>query len=367
MMTVRVLMLLPNLRVSSGVSTYAMNHYRMVNHGMFHIDFALLKDVPSAYYEEILKTGSNVYVLPPLKNLKHHMKKCRDILSDGAYDIVHDNCLMSTYPMMLTAKKYVNIRILHSHSAKLGETSFREKRNKLFVHFLLKTASHYMACSSKAGSALFGKRSFDIVPNIINVDVFKFSQTIRDKVRERYQCVDKCVIGTVGRLTDTKNPFFAIDVIDKVIDLIPNVEYWWIGSGVLDNRVVQYVKKMKNSEKIRLFGSREDVPNLYQAMDVFFLPSKSEGFGLACLEAQTAGLPCIISDAFPPEINVTGDVTCLSLRDGKNKWIETVQTRIKRKNMNRNCGFDLVKKSMYSGLTSGKVLSDLYLKYLGSH
>ena len=64
---------------------------------------------------------------------------------------------------------------------------------------------------------------------------------------------------------------------------------------------------------------------------------------------------------------MTGDVTCLSLRDGKNKWIETVQTRIKRKNMNRNCGFDLVKKSMYSGLTSGKVLSDLYLKYLGSH
>ena len=139
--------------------------------------------------------------------------------------------------------------------------------------------------------------------------------------------------------------------------------YWWIGSGALDEQVAEYVRKKGLEKKIRLFGSRSDIPDLLQALDLFFLPSKSEGFGLACLEASTAGLPCVVSDEFPIDINVTGNVRFVSLQRSVQEWTETLLEQL----MNfpdRLDAYEKIQHSVCSDIDAGKNLYEYYCSLL---
>ena len=360
---IRVLMAVPNLRVSNGVASYAMNYFRTMDHSLVHIDFITYWNIESPYIEEIKNNGGEVYVLPPVKNIIKHCQVCSSIIRNGHYNIIHDNSLLITLPFMLIAKGHVRIRILHSHSARLGETLKNEKRNRMFVPLLINTVNYYAACSSKAGKALFKEKPFTVIPNVIHAERFRYNEEIRKKIRLQEKCNDKRIIGTVGRLTDAKNPFFAIDVIENLIQYNSDIMYWWIGSGALDEQVAEYVRKKGLEKSIRLFGSRSDIPDLLQALDLFFLPSKSEGFGLACLEASTAGLPCVVSDEFPKDINVTGNVRFVSLQRSVQEWTETLLEQL----MNfpdRLDAYEKIQHSVCSDIDAGKNLYEYYCSLL---
>lgn len=321
---IKVLMLVPNLRVSNGVTSYAMNYFRGLDHTLVQVDFVVYKEWENPYENEIIEAGGTVYVLPPIKKIVSHMKACKDIIRSGQYDIIHDNSLLITYPLMRIAKKYVKTRILHSHSARLGETDRNEKRNRLFLPLLLRTSNNYVACSDKAGKALFGDKKFTIIPNVIHTEHYRFDNVKREIIRSQFSVEDNIVIGAVGRLTDAKNPFFAIDIMEKVFEVEDKVVFWWIGNGALDQEVARYIKTKKLDDKVFLLGPRNDVPDLLQAMDVFFLPSKSEGFGLACLEASATGLPCVVSNCFPNDVNVTGNIEFVSLDSPTDLWVKKI-------------------------------------------
>ncbi len=66
-----------------------------------------------------------------------------------------------------------------------------------------------------------------------------------------------------------------------------------------------------------------DIPQFLSAMDVFVFPSKWEGFGLAILEAQANGLPCLVSNFVSDDVNITKDLIYISL-DDLDLWIEKI-------------------------------------------
>ena len=243
MKPLKVLMLVPNLRVANGVSSFVVNYYRKVKKDIISMDFALYSDRPSPYYDEIRSNGNEIFILPSIKSLGKHLVACRSILENGQYDVVHDNTLHVSIPMMWCAKnKGIPVRILHSHSTKLGETRQKEFRNKLFLPLLRGLATDYAACSELAGKAMFGQKSFGIIPNVIPSDNYRFDEKKRQIVREQMDAGRKYVIGTVGRLAEQKNPFFAVEVIKKLHEEMPDTEYWWIGSGDLDSQVKEYIE-----------------------------------------------------------------------------------------------------------------------------
>ena len=362
---IKVLMVLSNLRVSNGVASFAINYYRKLNHDEISMNFITYKNIESPYIEEIERCGGKVYTLPPVSRPVSHIKECLRILKTGKYDIIHDNTLLISLPLMECAAHMVKYRVLHSHSCKLSNKDIHELRNRLFVGALLKTFNYFAACSEKAGRTLFGGKNFSIIPNIINAKRFRYDKEKRERIRKQENCSGKIIVGTVGRLTDAKNPTFAIDCMELVLAQHPNVEYWWIGSGELDREVADIVASKGLSDRIRLFGSRRDIEDLYQAMDLYMLPSKSEGFGLSCLEAQAAGLFCVVSDQFPPEINVTGNVEFVSLSLDKTQWAERIGKHLKMC-IDRTHASDAIKNSLYSDSTAAYQLMDFYRNILAS-
>ncbi len=364
---IKVLMLVSNLRAANGVASFVINYYKNLDHSKVQMDFALYSDRESTYYSLIEDCGGKIFVLPSIKKMPEHIKACNEILEHGAYDVIHDNTLHISIPMMWCAKrKGVPVRILHSHSSKLGDTAAKELRNRAFLPVLKSISTDYVACSNIAGKTMFGNKYFTVIPNVVHAEKFKFAPSNRELIRSKMNVTSKFVIGTVGRMSIEKNPYFAIDIFKKLLNEIPNAEYWWVGSGPLDSAIKDYVSEQGLADKVRLLGSRDDVALLYQGMDTFFLPSKFEGLGLVCLEAQAAGLPCIVSDSVPEDVNITQKVIFVPLKASKNEWT-TSFTRIMNIRHNRNDGYICLKNSAFSDDKNGTALYFYYQKVIRKH
>lgn len=357
-------MLVPNLFVANGVASFVMNYLRNLNHDEVQVDIASYKEGDSVYYAEVEAAGGKMFFLPGIKNLPEHVKVCNKILSDGRYDIIHDNTLHISIPMMWCAKKAgVPVRILHSHNSKMGETPAKAFRNRFFLPVLRSLATNYAACSQLAGRAMFEDQGFTVIPNVIQTEKYRFDPTMRKSVRQKMNATDKFVVGTVGRLAEQKNPFFAIDVFKCLLKNVPNAEYWWVGSGPLEKSVQDYVNQKGLSENVRLLGSRDDVTSLYQGMDVFFLPSLFEGLSIVTVEAQAMGLPCVVSDVIPPEAEYTELLKRCSLQDSIEAWVEKIRnTQIKK--TERKQYQEYLSESVFSDVGCGNRLKKIYERCL---
>ena len=363
---IKVLIVVFNLSVANGVSSYVMNYSRNLDHNKIIMDFVVYQDVETPYSKEIIDNGGHIFKVPSIKNLSSHMNTSKKIICQGQYDIVHDNILILSYFIMHYAKKYkVPVRILHSHNSRLGETKYKELRNKWLLPVLLNTANAYFACSDLAAQALFGKRPYVFVPNVISVKKFSFNESVRERVRNQFHCGNKFIIGTVGRLAAQKNPFYAIDTIIQVYEHNSNIQYWWVGSGPLMGRVKAYIEEKNATSYIRLFGSRNDIADLYQAMDLFFLPSLFEGLPVTGVEAQAMGLPCLLSDTITKEVVYTDLVTFFSI----NTPAEIVSThfmniRHELSGEQRKKYYRLSLNSIFSDTKAGEYLLKKYYEYL---
>ena len=363
----KVLMLLSTYGVASGVNTFAMNYLRGFNHEDVEVDFAVYFERESPYIAEIKRYGGKTYVLPPVKNIFSHVRECRRILHDGKYDIIHDNSLALTIPIMIAAKlEKIPVRILHSHATELGETWQKKIRNKLLFPFLKMSATDYFACSNVAGKAMFVTKPFTIVPNVVQADSLVFDQAKRNKKRNKMGVSCKRVIATVGRAAMQKNPFFALDVIKKLSETEDDIVFWWIGNGPLEKEIKEYADQIGVGEYFVFLGKRFDVVELYQAMDVFLLPSLFEGLPLTGVEAQAMGLPMVVSDTVTDEMVYTDLVDYVSLNESTEVWANHLKKALDRK-VNRGSYSDKLKNSVFSDIECGERLTNLYTKLLYKH
>ncbi len=357
---IKVLMVVHNLSVANGVSSFVMNYYHNINRDKIEMDFVIYKNLDSPYLDEIENNSGKVYVLPTILNIFAHLRACNNIFKNNKYDDVHNNILLISLPLMICAEfNHVPRRILHSHNSKLGKTLFREKRNKLFLPLLRRTVNNYAACSDLAGRAMFKNENYIMIPNVINVQKCYFDFERRLEVRSKMKINEKHIIGTVARIDEQKNPFFAIDVFSRVAERCPEVEYWWIGSGNIDDKLSAYIKKCGLSNRVKLLGKREDMIDLYHAMDLFFLPSLFEGLPITAVEAQAFGLPCVISASVSSELVYTDLVEFISLSENADVWADCIINKCDIDKKRRSYTYEL-RKSEFSDVTSERKLLDLY-------
>ena len=93
-------------------------------------------------------------------------------------------------------------------------------------------------------------------------------------------------------------------------------------------------------------GVRSDFADWLQGMDLFCMPSLYEGLPLTVVEAQAAGVPCLLSDTIPKECAITDIVSFLSLEQSAAAWAKEIQTLLTR-NLERARYADCVKNKGY--------------------
>lgn len=351
----------------SGVNSFIMNYLRSADRSKLDIDVLVYyksRDGASDPEAVVKNAGGEVFLLPGIKRYPEHITAVRRILRRGEYDIIHDNTLLMTLPLMLESKRQgVKIRLLHSHASKLGETGFKERRNRLLLPALIGCCNHFAACSDAAGKAMFGKRKYDIIPNVIDPREYAYTGTLRETVRKRERVQDKTVVLTVGRVCGPKNPFFALRVIKELSKKRGDIVYWWAGSGPLLGQMKEEAEELGISDRVVLLGTRPDVAGLYAAADVFFLPSVAEGLPIVGIEAQAMGLPSVISGAVTRELVYTDLIRYVPLDAPVSDWTEALSESIGRIPERRPYTAEL-RGSVFSSESAGERLAGYYQRLI---
>ena len=135
---------------------------------------------------------------------------------------------------------------------------------------------------------------------------------------------DAYVIGQVGRFSYQKNQEFTISVFKELLKKNDKAMLLLIGRGRDEDKLRKMVKDLGLDDKVRILVSRDDIPELLKAMDVFIMPSRFEGFGIVAIEAQAAGLPCVLSDQVPKQAYQSKNITSLSLDEPIDNWVEAL-------------------------------------------
>ena len=349
MMPIRVLHIVTYMG-RGGLETMLMNYYRNIDRNKIQFDFLTHRDFEADYDQEIKALGGRIYHLPKLNpySKKYLQELERFFEKHKEYKIVHSHLdCMAGIQLKYAKKKGVPVRIAHSHNCS-QEKDLKYPLKLVFKRSIARYATYLFACSHAAGRWMFGNRPFAVLYNAIDAEKYIFNEAIRTQMRKELKIEqDTLVIGHVGRICPQKNHDFLLEVFEELLKKHPNSTLLIVGEGPTEGKIKLKCERMGLSDKVIFTGGRSDVPELLQAMDVFVFPSLFEGLGIANIEAQAAGLPCLISDKVPMECEKTkGLIHQLSLESGKAHWADCVLDAAKTERRNvfgeiRDAGYDI--------------------------
>lgn len=307
-----------------GLETMLMNYYRKIDRTKVQFDFLVHRQERAAYDDEIEALGGKIYRLPRLVPWSKSYLNALNAFFVGhpEYRIVHvhQDCLSSV--ILKAAKKCgIPVRIAHSHNSN-QDKDIKYPIKLFYRRFIPDNATHLFACSNSAGDWMFRGKPYQILPNAIDAEQFSFRADKANATRVDFGVEPQVfLVGHVGRFWAQKNHAFLIDIFKRIADLKPNSKLVLVGNGGRQNEIREKVQKLDLVDKVIFTGVRDDIPNLMQAMDVFVLPSLYEGLPVTMVEAQAAGLPCVISDKVPPECILTdGLVNVVPLSASPDTW-----------------------------------------------
>lgn len=291
-------------------------------------------------------------------------KRMKMSIKQGQYDIVHinaDNAYEAMKSIIIARCAGVKIIFVHAHTTgNEKEGSFLLNRIIHICQILLPHCiSCSLACSKEAASYLFGKVPDDIciIKNGIDIEKFKFDNNIRVGLRNKMNLDNKLVIGCVGRFAYPKNHKFLLQVFREFKKTHQESVLMLIGEGKLRKEIEEYAKSLDILENVMFMGNRQDVNELLQAMDLFCLTSFYEGFGIVNIEAQAAGLPCVVSDCVPHMAKLNDNFTFLSINEPIPVWIETMNHMFRK---GREKSIDKIMQNGFDISKSASMVERLY-------
>lgn len=352
-----------------GAETLIMNIYRNIDRERVQFDF-LVNVFDRMFFErEIESLGGRIFRMPFLTKvtpLVYARNLRRFFMEHPEIKIVHSH-LETTTGLILkqAARAGVPVRIAHSHNSRFTREGARFWPENIYKSYcrrkIVPNATALFGCSGLANRWLYGASDDKaaVVKNGIEPERYQFSEAVRAEVRTELSAMDSTVVlGHVGRFNDQKNHLFLIDIFAEYVRRNSDTLLALAGEGVLLEAVSEKVRGLGLTDKVRFLGLRGDVNRLLQGFDVFLLPSKFEGLSIATVEAQAAGLPCVVSDAVPSEADQGCGLVTFCPLGGASKWadvIENLPTERKR-------AADAVRAAGYDIKDTAKMLEDFYVK-----
>jgi glycosyltransferase involved in cell wall biosynthesis len=353
-----------------GAETTVVNYYRYIDRNKVQFDFLIPNEPnPQFYEEEVASLGARIFRMPADSKFKifgannpRRIKRLIQVLRQSpGVDVIQFHECRSVLPALgsLTAMLMgVKVRVAYSRNQFFGW----QPLHSLFKPLLNMTATHKAACSTDAGVYMFGKKVTDsllIMPRARDLEAFRYNPGKRLAIRKELQLDDKYTIAQVGRMHTQKNHVFLIDAFAHAVKENPDIILLLIGDGPLREGLEAQTRDHGLENKVRFLGARTDVFDILQAADLFVFPSLYEGLGAVAIEAQAAGLPCLISDTVPKGAKVTDLVEFLPIDKGPGIWAEKM---LVYRDFKRRDTMDDVKKAGYDIQDAAKWLENLYIK-----
>ena len=325
----RLLCIISNLN-QGGAETFLMKICRNLDKEKYAMDFCIMSDIHGVYEEEALELGCKLYrVTPKSVSFSKCLLGIRDIVKKYNYDSIIRVNQHSLSVLDLIAAKCGGAKKLAMRSSNANSGSRKQRILHSAFCFLPRLVPNVkIAPSIKAAEYTFGTRNVkkgkvNFLQNGLAVDDFTFDEKIRNNLRKELNLEDKFIVGHVGRFQRQKNHKFLIDVFGEILKQKENAHLVLVGgNGELLEETKAYVSDSELENHVTFLGNRSDVNQLLSAFDMLIFPSLYEGMPNVVIEAQAAGLPCLISDTITPDADITGLVKYYSLEKSAEEWAE---------------------------------------------
>lgn len=292
--------------------------------------------------------------------------KLKELFHNVNYDIIHLHSPVLGFICLKAAKKTgVRARIIHYHSSAKSEHTSKLLRNAILYHAGASYATHFIACSKKASIAAPRNANIKIIYNGIDCEKYKYNHTSRIAIRKKLGYENKIIIGHVGRLSFPKNQTFLLDIFEEIFHIQNNCILFIIGDGPLQKHLKTYIKGKSYEKNVIFWGNSNHIPELLSIMDVFVMTSFYEGLPLSVLEAQSSGLPCILSSHITKEVSVLNSNCFIGLKKDKAIWANVILKKVMMNEINRNHSYlDMIEKGFDITHSSG-TLEEYYKEIIG--
>ncbi|WP_066389211.1 glycosyltransferase family 1 protein [Neobacillus mesonae] len=372
MAPIRVLQVVGRME-RAGLETLIMNIYRNIDRSKVQFDFLAHYGEEADYNEEIRSLGGRIFEMPVIKTttktnyhkIFQYIKALKAFFKEHQeFKVVHGHMTNTASIYMPIARRHgVKCCIAHSHLARARQGLTGVVTNILQLP-IERVSNEYFSCSEKAAEWMFSKKNITekkvkIIHNAIDSKLYDYNEDRRKVYRESLKLDNKLVIGHVGRFYYQKNHDYLIDIFNELVKINPESVLLLIGEGVLRNEIESKVNLLNLNNKVKILGKRSDIAGLMQAMDIFVMPSHFEGLPVVGVEAQAAGLKCVMSDAITTETDITGNIKFLPLSIGPQAWAKEILDFSNC--LNRETTRDKIIKAGYDIKTVSEWMQDFYI------
>lgn len=315
-----------------GAESRIMDIYRHIDRDKIQFDFLIHTSPKGHFDDEINELGGRIYRLPAFRMVNYfsYKKACEGFFASHKEFVAVHGHMTSTAAIYLPIAKKAGIPITIAHARSAGvDSGLKGVATKWIRRNLYRKADVLLSCSDLAGEAVFGKKRMQdgkviILPNAIDTKEFAKNHVDREKMREELGLSGNFVIGHVGRFHYAKNHEYLLDIFAQVLKKQENAVLLMLGDGPLKEEILRKAQSLGIIKSVRFLGNQSPVSPFYRAMDVFVFPSRFEGMPGTVVEAQAAGLPCLISDTITKEVKATNLVSFLSIHKEPELWAEKI-------------------------------------------
>ena len=327
------------------------------------------------YAETIERLGCKVICSPyPISMPLKFLIALRTVIRNGRYDIVHSHHDIMSGFYFLACLGFRNCRrVMHIHNASLAlPTPSRVKRiaaSICFKFLSVHLADRIVGVSEVAlNSLLQGEKNRKCSVIHCAVALHPISDDCRSVLRCEFGIPQSAlVLLFVGRMIAYKNPVFVIKIFQALLQRNVDVYCIFVGKGHLQRQIEELAESRGVGTRVRCLGWRSDVAEIMATSDALIFPSiekPMEGLGLSVVEAQSIGLPVVMSMGVPEEAIVIQElVERLPLRAGTIVWAsKIIQLTTERSLVSREKHQDVVRQSSFSPQQSLSSLIALYMQ-----
>ncbi len=363
-----------------GTETWLVRVLSHLDRDRFQFDFAVNTDLPAALDDRVREFGCGISSCAPASVPYRYSRRMRTLLQAGErYSIVHSHFDPCGFPLRFASQSHVPVRIAHCHNPGM---EFRGKpiiARRLLApvtrDWIRRFATCGLATSRVAGESLFGPiRGFESLWRVqycgLALDEFDPQPTESDLRKALSIPTDAWVIGHVGKFCADrqKNQEFLLKIGQKMIRREPATRIVFVGDGQRRPAVEELAARLGLRDHVMFLGSRPDVPRLLtEVFDVFAFPSRYEGLGVALVEAQAAGLPCLVAEHLPNEaVVVPSLVSRCRLSEPASEWARKFfELRNAPLSVSRDEALSIVRESRFNVVDSANRLQQFYKEVLG--
>ncbi|PWF99661.1 glycosyltransferase [Levilactobacillus bambusae] len=285
----------------------------------------------------------------PLDLLRLSQQARRYFKQSADYDVLHAHASSKCVGVLRAAKRAgIPVRIIHAHNtAFFTDSQIKQWLGTAMKPALQRVVTTRFACSNQAGRWLFGTHDFTVIPNAIHLDRLEYAAATRKRVRQAEGLADKTVLGHFGSFSPAKNHHQLLQIFARYHQKHDDAILMLVGSGDLMPQIRTEIQNLGLSDAVRLMGYRTDVADLLQATDVLLLPSLHEGLPVVLLEAQAAGVPCVVSTAVDSVAKISDHYQVVALDADMAVWINRIEQASRMPAASRHQGRWQVQRAGY--------------------